>query len=229
MTPAVDRARPVHSNQGGCHPRLETLVTRHLQTPYQRPIADHTRAVFDRVAQRLTAARSVILDSGCGVGESTAWLARRFPAALVVGIDKSACRLARQPVLPANAVILRAELKDFWRLCVQAGVRLHRHYLLYPNPWPKATQLGRRWYASPLLPTLLALGGELEVRSNWALYVEEFARALALAGIPAWVERLAVSDPISPFERKYQTSGQALYRSRAVLPPVIAVDSVRSA
>lgn len=229
MTPTADRARPVRSNQTGCHAHLEALVGRHLRSSYRRPIAAHTRTPFERIAPRLLAARKIILDSGCGVGESTARLARQFPDALVVGVDKSARRLARQPALPTNAVTVRAELKDFWRLCTWAGIRLGRHYLLYPNPWPKSAQVRRRWYASPLLPVLLALGGELEVRSNWALYIEEFARALALAGVPARIETLVVNDPITPFERKYWASGQPLYRCRAALATVTAADSVAPA
>jgi len=107
---------------------------------------------------------------------------------------------------------LRAELATFWRLAVQAGWRLHRHFLLYPNPWPKPGHLRRRWHAHPVFPDLLQLGGRLELRSNWAVYAEEFAVAVNHAlGTRVQPMRLAGSDDLSPFERKYRASGHALY------------------
>src|SRR5574337_1283396 len=95
----------------------------------------------------------------------------------------------------------------------EVGLRLARHYLLYPNPWPKIGHLGRRWHAHPVFPTLLRLGGVLECRSNWRVYVEELAFALEQAtgrAVP-WEEFDAAS-PLTPFERKYRDSGQTLYR-----------------
>lgn len=175
-------------------------------------MAEHTRVAFEQARDWIEPGRPLILDAGCGVGESTGKLAGRFPEALVIGVDKSAHRLARQPSLPANALLLRAELADFWRLALAAGWRLERHYLLYPNPWPKAAHFTRRWHGSPLWSVILALGGRLELRSNWRLYVEEWVRALALAGVPAVVEPLRVETPLTPFERKYYAAGQSLWR-----------------
>ena len=61
--------------------------------------------------------------------------------------------------MPANAVLIRADLVDFWRLLADNGVRLARHYNLYPNPWPKIGHLARRWHGHPVFPALLELGG----------------------------------------------------------------------
>ena len=63
-------------------------------------------------------------------------------------------------------------------------------------------------------PELLRLGGQVELRSNWQIYVEEFGQAMQLAGQPGVVSRLEVSEPLTLFERKYQASGQALWRFR---------------
>jgi tRNA (guanine-N7-)-methyltransferase len=105
----------------------------------------------------------LILDSCCGVGESSRLLARAFPNHYVIGVDQSASRLARgggrAAECPANLDLVRADVVDYWRLLHEAGVRLDRHYLLYPNPWPKIGHLSRRWHGHPVFPTLLELGG----------------------------------------------------------------------
>lgn len=216
---------PLWSNQPGPHPRLAERVGRHLDTLFRRPVAEHTRQAFERLQARIEPGRPLILDAGCGVGESTGRLAECFPDALIIGVDKSARRLSRQPALPGNALLLRAELADFWRLALDADWRLQRHYVLYPNPWPKATHFSRRWHGSPLWPVILALGGRLELRSNWRLYVEEWRQALALAGIAATVEPLRIESPLTPFERKYHVAGQVLWRCTACLGGLRTADS----
>jgi tRNA G46 methylase TrmB len=91
-----------------------------------------------------------------------------------------------------------------------------RHYLLYPNPYPKAAHLKMRWHGHPVFPAILALGGRLEVRSNWWLYVEEFARAVSqVTGRRVEVQEHAVGPQdagLTPFEQKYLASGQSLWR-----------------
>ena len=140
-----------------------------------------------------------------------------MPDCLVVGVDKSESRLSRldAPSFPhrnGNAVWLRAELSTFWRLALAEGWRLHRHYLLYPNPWPKPGQLQRRWHAHPVFPVMLALGGRLELRCNWEIYAQEFALAAKqLLGLDVQPQQLAKSEVSSPFERKYLASGHTLY------------------
>ena len=112
-----------------------------------------------------------------------------------------------------NLLLLRADLPGFWRGLNAAGIGVDVHYLLYPNPWPKQHQLARRWHGHAVLPELLALGGRLELRCNWDVYAREFAFALTLSGVGEVVpERLAVLEPITAFERKFATTGQALYR-----------------
>ena len=127
---------------------------------------------------------------------------------------------------PGNAILLRCELVDFWQLAAAAGLRCERQYLLYPNPWPKPDQFMRRWHAHPVLPSLLALGGAIELRTNWRVYAEEFAEALRLAGREACVEEFVADDPLTPFERKYADSGHALWRCVADEPSGVGVQSV---
>lgn len=211
-------SRQIQTAQTGIHDDLARRVERALAGRWQRPIAGHNREAFHRV---LTFCRchggEVIFDTGCGTGLSTRRLAERFPAACVIGIDRSAERLSRREggALPDNALMVRADLVDFWRLALAHALRPVRQYLFYPNPWPKASQLKRRWHAHPVFPTLLALGGRLELRSNWRLYVEEFAQALwqavGLYAAPVPVRPVREGDFISAFERKYHHSGHPLW------------------
>ena len=131
---------------------------------------------------------------------------------ITAGAVVSALTLAL--ALPANALFLRADLVDFWRLLGEAGVRLARHYVLYPNPWPKIGHLARRWHGHAVFPDLLALGGVFECRSNWRIYLEELAIAIGLATgkVASCQPWLPEGEPLTPFEKKYLASGHALFR-----------------
>jgi tRNA G46 methylase TrmB len=220
--PAIRRtcSRPVTSRQEGPHPDLTKVVSRHLRTLYQKPIAEHNRAAL-QMALSLWRAQApgtpLILDAGCGTGESTIHLARRHPESFVLGVDQSASRLLRDRSrlggVPANMALIRADLVDFWRLLAQHEIRLAAHYLLYPNPWPKPEHLKRRWHGHPVFPLLLGLSDTLECRTNWRIYAEELAIALALVtGQTQHVEHWMPQAPISAFERKYQNSSHTLWR-----------------
>ncbi|MCX8146255.1 MAG: SAM-dependent methyltransferase [Azovibrio sp.] len=214
-------SRSVRSRQTGPHADLAEVVRRHLRHPFQKPLLDYNRAAAEAALAAWRAwnpAAPLMLDSGCGVGWSSVQLARQWPHAFVLGVDQSAHRLGRDKAalgeMPANMALIRADLVDFWRLLAAAGVKLARHYLLYPNPWPKIGHLRRRWHGHPVFPALLALGGVLECRSNWDIYVQELAWALELAtGRPAGVQRWEPQGRyLTPFERKYRESGQTLWR-----------------
>lgn len=213
-------SRPVSSNQHGPHPRLAEVVQRHLRQPHRQPPAGRNDAAWHSLAQALDRGRPLVLDSFCGTGMSTALLAERHPEHLVVGIDKSAHRLGRHqgPRESHRYLLLRADCEDIWQRLWNGGWRLDYHYLLYPNPWPKAAHLQRRIHGHPALPALLALGGQLELRSNWQLYVEEFGLALHIAGRRGWVARLPEQASLTLFEDKYRRSGQPLWQYRAAAP-----------
>lgn len=208
-------SRAIHSAQLAPHERLEEIVRRHSEHPFQRPIAAHARQAYECLRARWHPSRPLVLDAGCGVGASSQQLAQTMPDAFVLGVDQSESRLGRgkDGTLPDNLLLLRTDLVDFWRLLVAERVRLHQHYLLYPNPWPKIGQMQRRWHGHPVFPALLQLGGVLECRSNWKVYVDELAMAIGvLRGTCPGVEQFEASVPLTPFERKYRDSGQALYR-----------------
>lgn len=220
-------SRAITTRQLAPHESLEPRLKRMMAAPWQRPYAQHSIAAFAS-AERLRQAyqpdfpSGLILDSGCGVGLSTRHLAQAFPTHLVIGVDRSADRLSRDHgALPNNALLVRADLCDFWRLALEEGWQPDRHYLLYPNPYPKAGHLKKRWQGHPVFPTMMALGGQLELRSNWDVYVQEFALATAIVtGCP--VPDVDLHSPngqfLTPFEKKYHDSGQTLWRCTTTLP-----------
>ena len=212
-------SRPVTSSQPGIHRQLAACVARHAICTFQKPYADYNRRAFDHsmAVWQQASMPPLILDTGCGVGLSTRHLALAFPTHFVIGVDRSADRLARNREwpypMPENMLLVRADLIDYWRLLHDAGVHLARHYMLYPNPWPKAGQLGRRWHAHPVFPTAVALGGVFECRSNWPVYVAECAAALAqLTGREITARPYFPALAMTPFEQKYLASGHALWR-----------------
>ncbi len=209
-------SRAIDSNQSGIHPSLATIVRKHLDTPFQHPVAPHNRAVFETLSEAVnTAGRPLILDAGCGTGDSTRELGIIFPDHLVIGIDRSAHRLGKERATgnPANIFFSRMDLVDFYLLASEAGWKLERHYILYPNPYPKAEHFKRRWHGAPVFPYLLKLGGQLELRTNWEIYAREFFFALQLAGYEGDVRSFTPEKAyLSLFERKYHQSGQRLWR-----------------
>ncbi|ANJ66809.1 SAM-dependent methyltransferase [Halothiobacillus diazotrophicus] len=213
-TAVPGNSRQVVSRQTGPHEDLFAEVAKHARHRWARPIADYNRQAF-AAAEAWLAGRPqpLILDSGCGTGDSTRLLAARHPTHSVIGIDRSADRLSRQRGgSPENCLLLRADLVDFWRLARAAGWRPERHYLLYPNPEPKPKHLKRRFHAHPVFPDLVALGGHFESRSNWRIYLEELALALEFHGRPAEIVPVPESEPpLTLFERKYRASGQPLW------------------
>jgi tRNA G46 methylase TrmB len=134
-------SRQVHSTQIGIHPRLEALLARRNSSewsqPFHRPSVQAFKAL-ERVVEGWQG--KIVLDSGCGTGESTRLIARAMPDCLVVGIDKSLSRLSRTgaksfPHRTGNAVWVRA-----------AG-RLAPAPPLHPVPEPLAQARGS---AAPL-------------------------------------------------------------------------------
>jgi len=213
-------SRFISSAQDGPHRDLEALVLKHMAHPFQKPVADYNREAL-AVALAARAAWNpqapLILDAGCGVGWSTQRIAESYPDHFVLGVDQSLDRISRgKPLpMPANVLLVRADLVDFWRLLAESGIRLARHYNLYPNPWPKIGHLARRWQGHAVFPVWKELGGELECRSNWHIYIEEMALALSLlSGQTVVAEPWQTDNPMTPFEKKYLASSHQLWRCR---------------
>lgn len=207
-----------------------------------RPIALHTQEAFDEAREKICtwdrrsdiASIPVVLDSGCGTGESTIHLARKFPDCAVIGIDKSEARVGKgfgtrnadAEGIPPNAFWIRAELLDFWRLVLDSHWNVRYHAVYYPNPWPKQSEGTRRFHMHPIFPTMMQLAPVTELRTNWEIYAQEFRDAVnilgeesrsipeleSLRGIRAELSPLQPDSPETAFERKYAAAGQPLWR-----------------
>lgn len=223
IAPMFANSRTVLSAQTGIHDHLATLLQRHLDEPFRKPIGFPTQRAFDIAidAWQRAGGQPLIIDAGCGVGESTLRLATTFPDHYVIGIDQSEKRLTAgkdwwDAEMPGNFHWARADLVDFWRLLQDGKVPVKRHYVLYPNPWPKIGHLSRRWQGHAVFPALAACGDYLECRSNWKIYIDEFAAALSMVGRPTQTAVWQPETPMTPFERKYGASGHELWRCVSV-------------
>lgn len=205
-------------------------------------ISEERRAYYGGLLELMRRAREqgleVILDTGCGTGESTR--ARVQPGRWILGVDKSLVRMDRGaqqglevPIwrqasspkpgaldlaLRAGGLLARAELSELVALMHHEGCIVDKLDFLYPNPWPKTQHFGRRWYGHPIWPYTLAVAHKIELRTNWEVYAREFAAALSL-----WFEQepgqgqceswtVEPGEGLTAFERKYAQAGHALYR-----------------
>lgn len=224
-----NNSRAISGAQTNCHDRLLEVVTRNLENAFRRPIAQHNQKAFNLFKNQWQG-QPLILDSCCGTGQSSEHLAKANPNSFVLGVDKSEVRLSvgqrhasASANQPENALLLRADLIDLYRLLVEDNISLEKHCIFYPNPWPKSTQLQRRWHGSGVFKYMIALGGNLELRSNWLIYLEEFQSALSVLNIRATLEPVkpeSANQPleaefISNFERKYIQSGQQVWQLKA--------------
>jgi tRNA (guanine-N7-)-methyltransferase len=208
--------------------RIATVVTKHARTHYRLPISATMRDAIAPAIERLRCdaerGRPLVLDAGCGTGHSTRYLAISHPEATVLGVDRSLVRLRKAPRLPENALCIRARLEEFWLLAREAHIVFAKTYLLYPNPYPKSSQLKHRWYGHPIFPIILETTRELELRTNQKWYADECSIALLVMGWRCSCSVLEGDDIFTPFELKYADRGELRYR---VCATPVEMDSVR--
>ncbi len=220
-------SKVIITNQDGIHEKLDEVVIKHLSHAFQKPYQAHTELAFkemDTLVRKFLAAKpdgDIILDACCGVGQSTRILAAQNPQALVIGVDKSDHRITKniegfssQDGYQAdNYHLVRADLNDFYRLVKAANWPVSKHYILYPNPWPKSKHLQRRWHGSAVFPQMTSIGKSLILRSNWRLYLQEFQQAAKQVNLVGCIEKVRkTTSPLTPFEAKYQVSGQVCWQ-----------------
>ncbi len=211
----IGDSKAIVSNQPGPHEKLADIVKKHLNSRSKKPYQAHTEEAFYEINERVkNFAGDIILDACCGVGQSTRILAKRYPEALVIGVDKSAHRINRNVetnVQADNYYLIRADLNDFYRMVAAENWQVAKHFILYPNPWPKAKHIQRRWHGSAVFPEIISIGDEVILRSNWPIYLEEFKQAAQIAGRNGQLSEVNDSEALTPFEAKYKASGQQCF------------------
>lgn len=210
-------SRRVSSNQKRLHEELEKIVNSHIQNDFLKPVAAHTQEAFEEIDKIVRDSKNIdiILDSGCGTGDSTLLLGQQCPNHLVIGLDKSPIKLQKTRIKqPRNNVLfVRAEQFDFWRLVARSKWNVRQHYMLYPNPWPKKAHIKRRIYGHPAFVELPKISKNIVVRSNWEIYVLEFCVAWTLlTREKCYVEQFVPRQYASLFEKKFHESGHELYQ-----------------
>ena len=82
-----------------------------------------------------------------------------------------------------------------------------------PNPYPKKHHYKKRWHGNPIAPFLFQTCPNIEIRSNWKIYIEEFKAVGEALGLNfSEVKSFNPVNFLTPFEKKYHHSGQELYQ-----------------
>ena len=229
-----DQDQPPGTPQGvildsGCGQGLSTLRLAR-QSPHL-PVIGIDRS-FDRLSRNVLARdRDVIedMDDDEDEVEDTDSIDSRARNTHSTAREQSLPFVRSYPSHP-NLLFVRAEISDFWQLsAANSSWSVHEHHLLYPNPYPKAKHLHRRFHGHPNFPLLLCLGGKLRLRSNWKVYCDEMEESIKAVVtprlFPQHVERLetcvtkrlvldATVPDMTHFERKYRAVGLDLFETR---------------
>src|SRR5689334_2159571 len=122
----------VRSSQAAVHPRLGEAVARHLASGWRAPASPHVDSAADAIVAAISE-RPLLIDSGCGDGSSTHALARLHPGHLCVGVDRSLARLAGRLGMEDAVLCVRTDVPRLWQALRARGIRVAKHFLLYPN------------------------------------------------------------------------------------------------
>ena len=172
-------------------------------------------AIFGRAAP-------VVLEIGCGMGETTAAIAAAQPGTDFVGIEVHgpgvgallnrivAARLANLRIVRHDAVEV---VRDMIPPDSLAGVHVY-----FPDPWPKKRHHKRRLLQPPFIAALaqrIAPGGYLHVATDWAEYADAVLAALRAEPLIAnTVEGFAERPswrPRTKFEARGERLGHAVF------------------
>ena len=196
MQDNLSKIYDINTSQTQIHKSLEKTISSHLKNKYQRPIPELQKNIFNKINSILSNnIKPIILDSGCGTAMSTQVLAKKFPDHWIIGIDRSITRLKKSEIykdkntevinqyifINNNQILVQADLFDFWELIynkinnkINNNWQIQKHYLLYPNPYPKAKHFKKRFHGHPVFPILLKLSEQIILRTNWDIYIQEF-------------------------------------------------------
>jgi tRNA (guanine-N7-)-methyltransferase len=144
------------------------------------------------------------LEIGFGGGEHMAAQAARRPDVLVIGAEPflngvaSALQHIDQLAVD-NVRLLQGDARDL--LAALPDASLHRVFVLFPDPWPKARHHKRRLINAEVLADIvrvLKAGGRLRFATDWADYASwTLERALKTPGL-TWTAQRADDWRIPP-------------------------------
>lgn len=174
----------------------------------------------DFLTWRQQSERPVHLEIGCGQGLHPIQWAQQNPQARLLALErtyekyqKCLSRLNNHPEL-TNLFVVRSEAQLWLPVHIQPKT-LESLILLYPNPYPKASQANKRWHRQPFMGFLLnclKVGGRVQVASNLPWYIEEAKESFK----NVWQLELCEEKDIDAsqglgrthFERKYLKRGE---------------------
>ncbi|MBK6395536.1 MAG: tRNA (guanosine(46)-N7)-methyltransferase TrmB [Betaproteobacteria bacterium] len=207
--------RPVRSyvlRQGRLSPAqaraLETLAPKYC-LPFAHEAIDFA-AVFGRHAP-------VVLEIGCGMGETTAAIAHAHPESDFVGVEVhgpgvgSILNRIEQSAL-ANLRMIQHDAVEVVDAMIPAGSLAGIH-VYFPDPWPKKRHHKRRLLQPGFvhaLATRLAPGGYLHAATDWAPYAEEILATFSSEPLLANTAQRYAPRPGWRPQTKFETRGLKL-------------------
>jgi tRNA (guanine-N7-)-methyltransferase len=175
----------------------------------------HTREAPSVVSAFCRGGRPLEVDVGCGKGRFLLARARKCAGVNFLGVDRMLKRLAKLNRRAADAGLsnLRLVHGDGLRLMADLlpAACARAVYILFPDPWPKRRQRGRRLVAAPFndgLHRALAPGGAVHFATDDGDYFRAIERLL---GADA---RFRAALPFEP-ESDEQTDFEIIHRKRS--------------
>ena len=121
------------------------------------------------------------IEVGCGAGLHPIRYAQANPGRLLIAIEHTPTRfelfqrrLKRHPEI-RNVQAIQAEAVS-WITHRVEPLSVDRYFFLYPNPYPKRTDLNKRWHAMPFFSQILKTlkrGGTFTLATNEEFYFSE--------------------------------------------------------
>jgi tRNA (guanine-N7-)-methyltransferase len=192
---------------------LEELLPRH-GVPWRDAPLDYP-SIFGRRAP-------VVLEIGCGMGETTAAIAAAQPGTDFLGVEVHGPGVGAllnriEAARLTNVRIVRHDAVEVVRAMI-ARESLAGVHVYFPDPWPKKRHHKRRLLQPPFVHALaerLAIGGYLHVATDWADYADAVLAALAAEPLlrntadgfterPAW-------RPRTKFEARGERLGHSVF------------------
>ena len=212
--------RPIRSfvlRQGRMSPAqqraLDALLP-HLGIPFSAAPIDF-EAVFGRTAPR-------ILEIGCGMGETTAAIARALPGIDFLGIEvhgPGVGSLLKQvdELALTNVRVIQHDAVEVVARMIPSG-SLSGIHVFFPDPWPKKRHHKRRLLQQAFVRELalrLAPGGYLHVATDWEDYAQQILATLAAEPLLAntakdYAERPSYR-PLTKFEARGLRLGHGVW------------------